>query len=65
MNFKGTSDGSMGMPKGPYDFHVIEVVKFNNDSKAIEHWEYTRNDDMMKWMKMMTQPPAKDTMGHK
>ena len=63
MEFTGTSDGSMGMPKGPYDLHVIQVVKFNKDSKAIEHWEYMRNDDMMKMMNMMAPPPpAKDTM---
>lgn len=59
MEFTGTSDGSMGMPKGPYSLHVIHVVKFNKDSKAIEHWEYMRNAD---WMKMMSPPPAKDTM---
>jgi predicted SnoaL-like aldol condensation-catalyzing enzyme len=45
------------MPDGPYEMHGIEVVKFK-DGKAIEHWEYTRNDDVMK---MMSPPPAKDT----
>ena len=34
MEFTGTSDGSMGMPKGPYDLHAIQVVKFK-DGKAI------------------------------
>jgi predicted SnoaL-like aldol condensation-catalyzing enzyme len=58
MEFTGTSDGSMGMPKGPYDMHVIEAVKFNQDSKAVEHWEYMRNDDMMKMMQSMMPPPA-------
>ena len=58
MHFTGTSDGSMGMPAGPYDIHAIQVVKFNSDSKAIEHWEYMRNDDMMKMMKAMMPPPT-------
>ncbi|HEY6062454.1 MAG TPA: ester cyclase [Chitinophagaceae bacterium] len=56
MEFTGTSNGEMGMPKGPYDMHGIEVVKFK-DGKAIEHWEYMRNDDVMKMMKMMAPPP--------
>ena len=61
MHFTGTSDGSMGMPKGPYDLHAIQVIKFNKDSKAVEHWEYMRNDDMMKMMQsMMPPPPSKD-----
>ena len=61
MEFTGTSNGEMGMPKGPYDVHGIEVVKFK-DGKAIEHWEYERNDDVMKMMKMMAPPSqAKDT----
>src|SRR5436309_2782410 len=38
MHFTGTSDGTM-MPKGPYDMHAIEVVKFK-EGKAVEHWEY-------------------------
>ena len=62
MEFTGTSNGEMGMPKGPYDWHVIEAVKFK-DGKAVEHWEYMRNDDVMK---MMPPPPApKDTTMHK
>jgi predicted SnoaL-like aldol condensation-catalyzing enzyme len=61
MEFTGTSNGDMGMPKGPYDLHGIEMIKFK-DGKAIEHWEYMRNDDVMK---MMPPPPAKDTMMHK
>ena len=61
MEFTGTSDGSMGMPKGPYDMHVIAAVRCK-DGKAVEHWEYMRNDDMMKMMQaMMPPPPAKDS----
>ena len=56
--FSGNGDGSMGMPKGPYEFMAVEVVKFNKDSKAVEHWEYMDAKDMMKMMA----PPAKDNM---
>lgn len=59
MEFTGTRKGEIGMPDGPYDMHGIEVVKFK-DGKAIEHWEYTRNDDVMKMM--APPPPAKDTV---
>lgn len=54
MHYSGTSDGTMGMPKGPYDMTAIELVKFNNDSKAVEHWAFMQPADMMK---MMGQPP--------
>jgi predicted SnoaL-like aldol condensation-catalyzing enzyme len=46
--FSGNSDGSMGMPAGPYDMKAMEVVKFNKDSKAVEHWEYMDVVEMMK-----------------
>jgi predicted SnoaL-like aldol condensation-catalyzing enzyme len=59
MEFTGTSDGSMGMQVGPYDFHAMQVVKFK-DGKAIEHWEYMRYAEMMKMM-APPPPPAKDT----
>ena len=54
MRNKGTSDGSMGMPKGPYDMRSIEVIKFK-DGKAVEHWTYMEPADMMK---MMPPPPT-------
>ncbi|WP_276503542.1 ester cyclase [Terrimonas pollutisoli] len=57
MRFTGTSDGSMGMPAGPYDMRSIEVVKFK-DGKAIEHWGFMEPREMMKWMQQM---PAMDT----
>jgi len=53
MRFTGTSDGSMGMPKGPYDMTAIELVRFK-DGKAVEHWEFMELREMMK---MMPQPP--------
>lgn len=62
MEFTGTSDGSMVMPKGPYDWHVIQAVKFK-DGKAVEHWEYMRNDDMMKMMQAMMPPAKADDKG--
>ena len=53
MRFTGTSNGTMGMPKGPYDMHAVQVVKFK-DGKAVEHWEYMQPAEMMK---MMPPPP--------
>ena len=52
--YTGTSDGSMGMPAGPYDMAAIEVAKFK-DGKAIEHWNFMETREMMK---MMPPPPA-------
>ncbi len=49
MRYTGTSDGSMGMPAGPYDMKAIEVSKFR-DGKAIEHWGYMEYAEMVKMM---------------
>ena len=49
MRWKGTSNGQMGMPKGPYDMKAIEVVKFK-DGMAVEHWSYMQPQDVMKMM---------------
>ena len=57
MRYSGTSDGSMGMPKGPYSMSVIELAKFNN-GKAVEHWSFLEMPDMAK---MMGQHPADTT----
>jgi predicted SnoaL-like aldol condensation-catalyzing enzyme len=57
MRFSGTGDGSMGMPKGPYDMKAVEVEKFK-DGKAIEHWEFMDPAEMMKMMG--PQPAAMD-----
>lgn len=54
MRYSGNSDGSMGMPAGPYDMKSIELVKFNGNNKAIEHWAFM---DMQDMMKMMPPPP--------
>lgn len=54
MRYSGTSDGSMGMPKGPYSMSVIELARFK-DGKAVEHWAFTEMRDMMK---MMGQQPG-------
>lgn len=51
-HYSGTSDGAMGMPKGPYSMNAIEVSKFK-DGKAIEHWSFV---NMMEMMKMMPPP---------
>lgn len=49
MRYTGTSNGQMGMPKGPYDMKTMEVVKFK-DGKAVEHWAYMQPADVMKMM---------------
>jgi predicted SnoaL-like aldol condensation-catalyzing enzyme len=49
----GTSDGSMGGPKGPYTMQAIEVAKVNADGKATEHWEFMQIKDAMDMMKSM------------
>jgi predicted ester cyclase len=52
MHYTGTSDGAMGMPKGPYSMNATEVSKYK-DGKAVEHWSFL---DMKDMMKMMPQP---------
>ena len=58
MRYTGTSDGTMGMPNGPYDMTAIEVAKFK-DGKAIEHWNFMETQSMMK---MMGPQPGMDNM---
>ena len=53
VTYSGTSDGSMGMPKGPYKMSMIELAKFR-DGKAVEHWSFMDAQDMAKMMP----PPA-------
>nr|MBA2561720.1 ester cyclase [Chitinophagaceae bacterium] len=60
MRYTGTSDGSMGMPKGPYDMSAIELAKFK-DGKAVEHWSFM---DMQDMMKMMPQQPNMNNMNN-
>lgn len=52
MRYTGNSDGAMGMPKGPYDMNVIEVVRFK-DGKAVEHWGFMDAQEMAKMMGQM------------
>lgn len=49
MRYKGTSDGSIGMPAGPYDMSAIEVSKYK-DGKAVEHWSFMNMQELMKMM---------------
>ncbi len=49
VNYSGTSDGTMGIPKGPYKMGTIELSKFK-DGKAVEHWSFVDMQDMMKMM---------------
>jgi predicted SnoaL-like aldol condensation-catalyzing enzyme len=60
MRYSGTSDGSMGMPKGPYDMESIEVSKYK-DGKAMEHWAFMEMQDMMKMMPPPPPPARKET----
>ena len=58
MRFTGTSDGTMGMPKGPYDFHSLEVSRFK-DGMAVEHWSYMQPKEMMAMMPPMPKEEGK------
>ena len=49
VTYSGTSDGNMGMPKGPYKMSMIELAKFR-DGKAVEHWSFIDSQDMAKMM---------------
>lgn len=51
-HWSGTGDGMMA-PKGPFDMQAVEVIKFNADGKAVEHWEYMNPKDVMDMMKAM------------
>lgn len=48
--FTGTNSvASMGAPAGThFDMTSVEVVKFNSDGKATEHWGYVSMADAMK-----------------
>jgi predicted SnoaL-like aldol condensation-catalyzing enzyme len=50
---------SMGMKPGSYSFNMIEVSKFNADSKVTEHWSFIDVNDMMK---MMPTPAMSDSV---
>jgi predicted SnoaL-like aldol condensation-catalyzing enzyme len=66
MRYYGTSDGSMGMPAGPYDMTSIEVSRFN-DGKVVEHWSFMDAQEMGKMMQQMQggagKAPADSTKG--
>ncbi|MDB5199766.1 MAG: hypothetical protein JWO92_1729 [Chitinophagaceae bacterium] len=53
MHWTGTSNGTGGMPNGPYDMHAMSISKFK-DGKVVEHWTYMDPQEMMK---MMPPPP--------
>jgi predicted SnoaL-like aldol condensation-catalyzing enzyme len=59
MTYSGTSDGTGGMPNGPYTMNSLEVVKFK-DGKATEHWAFVNAAEMMKMMS--TQHPMENKM---
>lgn len=60
----GTSDGSIGMPAGPFNMNSIDVVRYK-DGKAVEHWSFGEIREMMQMMGGATAPPVNDTTGNK
>ena len=64
MRYKFTSNGQMGMPKGPFDMKAIEVVRFK-DGKGVEHWSFMQMADMMKMMPQMPAGKMDDKMKSK
>lgn len=58
MRFTGISDGTMGMPKGPYKMTAIEANKYK-DGKVIEHWTFMEPAEMMKMMAPSTMESPK------
>jgi predicted ester cyclase len=47
MQTSGTSNGEMGIPKGPFIMQAIELLRFNK-GKIVEHWSYMELRDIMK-----------------
>lgn len=57
MHWTGTSNGELGMPKGPYEMKALEVVRFK-EGKAVEHWTYMEPSEVMKMMPPPASPKA-------
>lgn len=57
VRYTGSSDGSLGMPAGPYEMVAIEVARFK-DGKIVEHWNFMEPREMMKMM--APAPPLDD-----
>ncbi|MEO8405343.1 MAG: ester cyclase [Chitinophagaceae bacterium] len=59
----GNTDGTMGMPAGPYEMTSVETIKYK-DGKAVEHWTFMEPREMMKMMPPPPPPmdPGKDKM---
>lgn len=61
MHYSGTSDGTAGAPKGPYEMKGIEITRFKA-GKAVEHWGFMDLQDMMKIIAQpMNNAPKMDT----
>jgi steroid delta-isomerase-like uncharacterized protein len=58
----GTNDGEfMGMPATgkPVDFQAVDIVRFNDDGTAAEHWGVTDTMTMMQQLGVVPEgPPA-------
>lgn len=57
ITYSGTSDGSMGIPAGPFNMNTVELERFQ-DGKAVEHWSFTDVRDIAKMMPPPPPPPA-------
>jgi predicted SnoaL-like aldol condensation-catalyzing enzyme len=53
LRFSGNSNGAMGMPKGPFDMQSMEVTRYNNEGKAVEHWGFMESQSNSKMMQEM------------
>jgi predicted SnoaL-like aldol condensation-catalyzing enzyme len=60
----GTSDGTMGMPQGPFNMNAIDVVRYK-DGKAVEHWSFGEIREMMQMMGGSTVPTTTNDGGNK
>lgn len=48
-----TADSTMGMPGMDMDQKGVDVIKFNNDNKMVEHWGFTEDQEVAKEMRQM------------
>jgi len=48
-----TADSSMGMSGMNLDEKAVDVIKFNNENKMVEHWGFTEDQQVAKQMMNM------------
>ena len=61
-NMKGTNTGDMGPEMKAtgkaMDVNGVDIIKFNSDNKATDHWGYWEESTMMQQLGMMPGPEA-------